>query len=780
MKLDKIITRTIGGIAVLIAVWAISPVAVAADTHDYSTYIKLKSNTDITGGYPASDKWDPAGEMTSAGYYLVPTGKKLTVRTNQSAAGGTWPGSELAIQGQLLLYGNDDRNNCATMPPLALLAGGHINNAAGYSTVRSSTLDIRGTAENPSLITCYYTTTNDKNFLYPLLDVAFTGDADGVVVLRRTATSADFSDFQRAFRVKGGFANFFGTVIVDGARTWLRPETSATTFDIGGSLCVTNGASVYVATISPTFGSLVLASDATLQLTAGKTVTITNALSVAEGAKIVVDSVVATAFVYDDGSSTPPEIPVLSVCGAANAAAVDRDALLAAITAGGLFKDSLASGIPRLVLVESVRADGGVDFKVSHAPIVKQTKSCSSGTGPYGYNQYTGYLGDNSEISRDKDYCNRGYNAYFKTPYEFPGRSWSVSGLIGFYSSDRLTVADLRLLEGVKFRQMAKNGNANLYGAATIYGNTTFMVSGSGVFRVYSSLAGSGDIGVVLDVAKCKGSPYSDYLGTLSLEGDGSAWTGRALVGCGKDATADIGLTNLTVRVASGASLGGAREEFTFDAVKIADTCTLAITNTATFAAANRGWCLMDGSTVSVFTGKVATMCESVTFGGASAKKGTGTLMLGGSAKFYDTVNDEATNTPNGATFHVAAGSLGAIATNALNGVNVTFSSGASLCIDVEATGGLKTFGIRNVATETPFSVVGGGSIPVSFTGAFAGEKATVAICTISSTAATPTFALPRKHSRLSVKTSGWRMNPDGSRTFEVRFVKKGVIIAIL
>ena len=85
-------------------------------------------------------------------------------------------------------------------------------------------------------------------------------------------------------------------------------------------------------------------------------------------------------------------------------------ALLAALTHGGGFKNSIASGMPRLVLVESARADGGVDFKVSHAPIVKQTKACTANDGPYGNNQYAAFLSDGGEISPNKDYYDPGYN----------------------------------------------------------------------------------------------------------------------------------------------------------------------------------------------------------------------------------------------------------------------------------------------------------------------------------------------------------------------------------
>ena len=77
--------------------------AFAVDTHDYSTYVKLKVNTSLAytvGGWPGSDKWNPAGAMSNSVCYLVPSGKTLTTNTNTGndkntgepyPAGGTWP-----------------------------------------------------------------------------------------------------------------------------------------------------------------------------------------------------------------------------------------------------------------------------------------------------------------------------------------------------------------------------------------------------------------------------------------------------------------------------------------------------------------------------------------------------------------------------------------------------------------------------------------------------------------------------------------------------------------
>jgi len=680
--------------------------AVAADTRDYSTYIKLKADTDLTaevGGWPAANKWNPEGEMTDEGYYLIPSGKTLMSRTNTAYTnkngvvyqpGGTWPMAEMAIQGTFSVTASGGRNRAAVTPRLAFLPGGKIAVTSAYGTIKGDTLDIRGTAANPSLITYNYATSNDKSSYYALLDIAFTGDADGVVKFSYTGTGENYSIFQRAFRVTNGFANFLGTVIVDGANTWLRPQTSSTTFDIGGTLWVTNGANVYIDTVSPTFGSLVLASNATLRLAGQKFVTVTNFFSMAEGAKIQVDSIATTAFTYDTGDGySPPEIPVLSVCGAANAAAVDRDALMATIKANsGVFKNTISDDVPRLVLVESARADGGVDFKISHTPVVKQLKGCGSGTGPYGNNQYEGFLSDGQEISPDKDYYVPQLSVYFGSPYTFPGRSLTIylaagGRNIGFYSGDDITIPDLRIIgENVnsRFRQMAKDGGAKLRGNAAFYGFSNFRVQGSGVFRLMSALSGDGIICETLDIEKIK-ERGSAWLGTLSVEGDNTNFAGKFFVGCGRAASDAEGLTNLTLRVASAASLGGACEAFTFDAVKIADACTLDITNTATFNAVNRGWCLMDGATVKISDNKVVTMNEAITFGGTSEKPvekaGNGTLLLGGSAKFYDSENDEATDTPNGAAFRVAAGNLGVMSGEALYGVDLTFAADTKLLV---------------------------------------------------------------------------------------------------
>lgn len=704
-----------GGVIASFAMLSVVMAAQAADTHDYSTYIRLKANTSCKGGMPGASAWEPSGVMSNEYCYLVPSGISLGSVTKKDQVGGNWPGQEIAIGGTFSVNTTGKRTYAAVTPHLALLPGGVIAFTAAYSTVNGDTLDIRGTAENPSLIQCSYSS-DSSDSLYAKLDIAFTGDEDSVVRFKHTGTLGYNAGLYRAFRTAKNFANYPGTVIVDGSSTWLRPDA---TFDMSGTLCVTNGAGFYVVGVSPTVGSLVMAEDSRLRIASGRFVTVTNSLYIAESAKITAVGMSTSAIVYDDGSSPPPEIPVLSVCCAANAAAVDRDVLLSAIKSGteaNLFK----GGIPRLTLAESVRADGGVDFKASHAPVVKQLKSCPFGGGPYGYDQYEGYLSDGSEISSSKDYYTE-FNVYCKSGYVFPGRSLTIdlSGstarTFGFYSGVRMTVSDLRIIGDAsrmsRVRQMSKNGDAYLYGNAAIYGMVNFRVSGSGRFNLDSNLSGSGDIAVTLDLEKIR-DPGSDCCGTLSLGGENTAYAGRFLVGCGRSAEEDVeGLTNLTLRATSAASLGGELGAFTFDAVKIADACRLQIADTATFDATNRGWCLMDGASVEVSGGKVATMNGAVTFGGATKKTGDGALIFGGGAKHYDSVNDAATDTPAGESFRIAAGEIGATAADALAGVSLSFADGAGI-VALPGTSGLVLSSAPTIDGDTlPIRIVVDGQV---------------------------------------------------------------------
>ena len=369
---------------------------------------------------------------------------------------------------------------------------------------------------------------------------------------------------------------------------------------------------------------------------------------------------------------------------------------------------------------------------------------------------------------------------YFGSPYTFPGRSLTIyladgGRSIGFYGGDDITIPDLRIIgENVnsRFRQMSKNGSATLRGNAAFYGFVNFRVQGSSVFRLMSALSGDAIVCETLDIEKMQ-ERGSAWLGTLSLEGNNTNFAGKFFVGYGRAASDTEGLTNLTLRVASAASLGGAIDAFTFDAVKIADACTLDITNTATFNAVNRGWCLMDGATVKISDNKVVTMNEAITFGGTSEKPvekaGNGTLLLGGSAKFYDSVNDEATDTPNGALFRVAAGALGVTSAAALAGVDLAFAAGTKLLVFPESEG----------LTLTAAPTFEGGTLPVEIDIEDGYTAGAANILTLPS-------SVPFDAATLSVaRKKGYRISPVTARTegdtttYGVTISKLGFVILV-
>ena len=696
----------------VVVVGGIVQMAVGADTHDYSNYAKLKASQTVTDGWPAAEKWNPAGGMTGEGYYLIPSEISLTTKTGNSGVGvgGIWPMAELAIQGTFAATASGSRDQVAVTPRLALCAGGTIALKSAYGTIKggdSGTIDIRGTKDNPSRFTYEYTSPNDKPRYYAqVLSTLTASDPEAVVKFVRTAT--DGWDVQRAYRVEG-FGDYLGSVIVEGEHTWLRPETTATEFAIGGTLELKDGGNFYVDTVSPTVGALKIGSGSSVVLVGGHSITISNALEIADDAYIAVSNVATTAFVYDDGENEPPQFPVFSFCGAEAAAAVDRDALFAAILRSGLtFRKTLASGMPRLKLTESPRADGGVDFFVSHEPIVSQLKNCLAAKGPYGYDMYEEYLSDGQAISPLKDYYSDN-NIYFDSPYVFPGRSLTISGLIGFYSGEVFKTDDLFVLSGAWFRQMSTNPSGYLRGKAQLLGKLECRVHGSSAMFLESSLSGPGDLLVAFDAAKAAEKEETAARGCVELSGTNTAWTGRTLVGCGRAATGDVGLTNLTLRVSDSQNLGGGLEAFVFDSLKVADTCTFSVTDSTVFAAANRGWCLMDGSTVSVSADKTVAVNETVTFGGTVTKTGAGTLVLGGPSKAYDAENDSPVDTPNGAELVVAAGGLGASATDAFVGLSsLTFAAGTKYVASAANASGAD---LSAVALTVPAD-----GVPVEFT----------------------------------------------------------------
>ena len=753
---------------------------VAEDNHDYSTYIKLKKNTTLTetdGGWPKADAWNPEGDMEDGKSYLVPSGISLASNTKSTEnEGGTWPGNELAIEGLFSVSATGNRTKSAKIPCLALLPGGRILMKSAYGTINGDTLDIRGTNGAPSSIEYNYANANNNGNYYPQLNIAITGDADGVLRFAYTGTGQNYSDFQRAFRVLGGFADFHGTVIVDGERTWLRPMTTSVTFDIGGTLVITNGANVYVDTVSPTFGSLVMAEGSTLQIAAGKTVAAAHAsfadatVEIAENSRIDLTGSFAAA--------SPVKLKLSYAPGAYR-----TDVMTLPVGKGALREeDFVIAGEPQFRYVLSVDSVDGIqvlwiknlnpDIKDETTGYVYQKiadgSSASYTIGSYnmagnwseegaaphhGTNYYTEVYFRDKGTKEDLfqgDSLTQAYT-FRPTRKSFKINDWRVVGVDGKKPSlntagDKSTYVFDGLLTVYTTAECAFTligGLSSLNDDGTIKSSQTYVMK--------TKIRGASDAVMVVEGAESQAAGTPAGQAICEFPGDMSEYYGTLYVG--KNETVRLGswgLTNGTLAVKNwSAKIATTEDSSAFVPVKKYKTET--------------------SSTVDVSEGKEIAVLDGMDITGTLTKAGGGMLSVGGIA----TVGADA-------ELDVAEGSLKIVSTDAVNGITVGFAEGAKLVVDVSAKGDLKEYGARNTQSDTPFvSLTEGGRTLVSFTGEFDGEEAEVVVCTVSATAALPEFRVSSKHSNLKVASSGWRTNEDGTKSFFVKFVKAGMVIVV-
>ena len=150
---------------------------------------------------------------------------------------------------------------------------------------------------------------------------------------------------------------------------------------------------------------------------------------------------------------------------------------------------------------------------------------------------------------------------------------------------------------------------------------------------------------------------------------------------------------------------------------------------------------------------------------GCFTKEGAGTLVFGGTA---DAKPGEAGVTN---VLEVKAGALRFASTTAASDLTVSVMSGATLSLDLSATGEFKEKGVVNAA-ETPFAVEGGGAIPVALVSSaeLPEEAFEVAICTATNTL-TGTLEFSAVPSRFLKRSASvvTRDNEDGTVTFAVR-----------
>lgn len=240
-------------------------------------------------------------------------------------------------------------------------------------------------------------------------------------------------------------------------------------------------------------------------------------------------------------------------------------------------------------------------------------------------------------------------------------------------------------------------------------------------------------------------------------------------------------------------NLGGALDEFRYDALKIDQMAILHPATNVTFSAASNRGILVGGGTDStnriarfrVDEGLTMTVMTPITYNGILHKEGAGTLALGGRALFADGREDTAPVAGNDGLV-VSEGKLKVVSSTALDGVSIAFEADSEgLVIDWNAADDVRQLGLLDAKSSTPLATHrADGKIPVAFVGATKGDMGTTAergICTVKSELAEQV----RNLLAVAKPVAGYKPvivpidNKDGTTTLKAVFEQQGIVLIV-
>lgn len=270
----------------------------------------------------------------------------------------------------------------------------------------------------------------------------------------------------------------------------------------------------------------------------------------------------------------------------------------------------------------------------------------------------------------------------------------------------------------------------------------------------------------------------SDKFGTYYLEGNNFGFGGGL-----RFFYSDSKAGPMNVYAGNANAFGGptASGEFRPDAVTIGGHTRLTFENSMSMNEATRGWRVAGIASINIPGTLAVEMYNSVTFDGTLTKEGSGTLCMGGTARFGD---GGAENMPeDGKNVLVTSSSVRLLSADALNGVKVTLKPGSQLQLPLNTA---DEFGIRNTKTATPFDIqTSDGKIPFRWAGNAVGiaqdQNIMLPVCTVrDELAAGLVDKISLAYSPFSRhRFCGYavRSNGDNSSTIVARFCRPGFMM---
>ena len=622
-----------------------------------------------------------------------------------------------------------------TFPDLHMLPGAYINYTGNKPTLHG-TMTVYGTKASPTRIAF----SMDSSKTIPL-DLAIRGDATSCL-----ATS--WSKQPSWAKLTGDLSNFYGTLYVGAGTNKVDSSMGfwITTDHLGGTVELPMGnASLYVESAGGlTVGGLELTGNGTKLFLDGSQVsdtvprlTVTNSLVVMRPVNVMLNHGTIS------GSNSPSfSAPVEPVEPGVRplirlAPEVVRNGGWTDSKLYDLFLLSTSPALKRSELLWRDDVDGGKTLclatGVMHTRVGDSANTRSSFVYATKTDGGTDYFWEHHSCPADD--ANSADTCYFATNqvylprgdfYQFPGKMMVMTDVsIGMYTTgfpgfrcDNLVWrgSGINLWGPTGQTPVRYDENGNRYsffawqgrirvleGYGT--GNAIRVYGGNNVARVEAEIVGAGDL-TVQTINNAKN--YASDRGCVEFTAFNTNYTGKITMTTSNHTYTDSGVVvpnweqRVRLFISDERNLGGKRYDFAWDALLIKQYSDLFLLNDVTFTDGwNRGIAIGNIGRIHTPSNLTLTVWRPLNVNGNLVKEGNGTLALGGPLTFGGAAQS-ATPTAGANLLTAMGGFVKPLATNAFDGLAITFTNNAALKVDgMSADAGLLKYGLVNVKETT-------------------------------------------------------------------------------
>ena len=458
----------------------------------------------------------------------------------------------------------------------------------------------------------------------------------------------------------------------------------------------------------------------------------------------------------------------------------------------------------RTLTVEEEGDDVVVYITYANIPVYQAYSNCTLGTSEWWSDGLPSRAGVNYVLDLGHVTNSGASSVVLKMPadvtsYEFPGDSLTLGNNCSFSWSREASTAPvfdcklLRLLNGSLLSGGQKSPIKITGGIIDAVSGAVDVFAGNGRNVVLDSeITGSAELRL-RGYASASSSPYAAYifyglntnfLGTITVRQ-------RLVTNDDSHIRNNYATAHNSLTITNALSLGGNLASPTPKALILAYYAPLIVSGNTTLAAeSNRGIFIENTGRIYVGTSKsnpyTFRMETPLAIDGTLWKEGAGTLEMAGTMAFGSDGLASMPETDKN-NFIVTGGVVRVCSAGALDGAAVLMSPGTSLELAVDLSNAeLTAQGIRNVKTDTPFSLAGMSSLPISLKVDGVSPPASVfsfAVMTVSANAADsvramlPSFPSPfRRYAATPTET----VDPEsGNVTFGLRLVYQGTKIIV-